>query len=43
MNNLIIVTDWKKVDKDNFYVSSEWLLKEHDEDKLEEVKALLDI
>jgi len=25
MNDLILVTDWDKVDKDDFYLSDEWL------------------
>lgn len=39
MNNLIIVTDWEKVDADDFYLTDEWA-KSEDMERIEEARKL---
>ncbi len=39
MNNLIIVSNWEKVEKDDFYLSEKWL-KEEDNICMKEAKRL---
>lgn len=38
MSDMVLVTDWDKVDKDDFYLSDEWLTDNHHVSKSEAIK-----
>jgi hypothetical protein len=40
-NNLILVTDWDKVESDNFYLTDDWSDKTGDYDNIQTARGLL--